>query len=131
MSQPDAPSRRLSDALLRRPALAAAVCLIVGISAHRISWHVPNLWLALSAILLLLAAIFFPRAILSRIALALSILAAGIAAAQIERFGYPADHIAQFAQDRPRLARVELTVDQAPRVLSGGVAGRVARQVIQ
>jgi competence protein ComEC len=120
----------LSNAILRRPILWAAICFILGIAAHRaVLPHLP-LQLTLAAALLL-ATFIFRRHALSALLLALAIFLLGLSRAQLESFYFPANHISRFTSDEPELAWVEMRIVSEPRVLAGAISFRpiLPRQV--
>ncbi|MEZ0268368.1 MAG: ComEC/Rec2 family competence protein [Phycisphaerae bacterium] len=105
--------------LARRPLLSAGLCLIAGILLHPILPPAPVAWLTISAICLPIALLLARIPAVSTAALALAILSLGVAAAHLQRFHFPADHIATFTADDPKLAEIELRIDQPPRTLAG------------
>lgn len=111
--------RSLRDAILRRPILPAAGCFILGIFAHpHLPLH-PLLALAIAAGALLLILLLRSRPAMADALLALAIFLCGSTAAQLQAFYYPPHHIAHFTTDQPRLAQLELQIDQPPRLLQG------------
>jgi competence protein ComEC len=111
-------SRSKVSASARRPALVLVLSFIIGICLHAAAPHCPQIWLILSTVFAIVAAILFHQPRLCSVLLILAIVNAGIAIAQIEAFYYPADTIAAYATDDPRLAWLELQIDHEPRVLS-------------
>jgi competence protein ComEC len=111
-------SRRVIGQIPRRPAVLAAVALMLGICVYEIVPQYPIAWLIVLAALILTAAIFIHHAIVCAISLLLTTIVAGIALAQVQEFYYPRDHIGSFATDQPRLAKMELRVDDPPRLMS-------------
>jgi competence protein ComEC len=109
--------------LTRRPFLSAAIALILGVLCHAAAPHAPRVWLALAGAGAVLALAFWRRAVLSMLSLVISIALVGVGVAQIARFQFPDDDIAAFTADQPRLAEVELVLDQPPRVLSSSATG--------
>jgi competence protein ComEC len=106
--------------LARRPAFTAAAALIAGITLHPAAPDWPRLWLALSATTAITALLLLrlaPRP--STAALITALAALGLAVAQLEKFRFPADHVLAWTTDTPRLAELELTLDQPPRILTG------------
>lgn len=133
----DAPQPKLTR-LTRRPAVWAALCLIAGILVHAIAADSPKLWLALAAGSAALALCVIRWTAPSTIALASSLIFAGIAAAQLEHFHFPASDISAYTTSVSHLAEIELIIDDPPRVLNQtSPAGRplpprqVSRGVVQ
>ena len=137
-SSPEKAPQALNE-LAHRPFLSAAVVLIAGILCHGVMPHTPRVWLALAGALAVVCIACGRREVPSTICLALAIGLCGVAVAQVARFQFADDDIAAFTSDTPRLAEVELVLDQPPRVIasaSGGgrpipprqvTAGRVTR----
>ncbi|HEX2972153.1 MAG TPA: DNA internalization-related competence protein ComEC/Rec2 [Tepidisphaeraceae bacterium] len=140
MDNTGTPSSSWADVFLRRPILSVAALFIAGIFAHPHLLVRPGLWLATSATLLTGSFLARSREILSQVLLSLCILLAGLAAAQLEKYCYPANHISQFTTDQSRLAQVELLITDPPRVLanppslgrlpSRQVARAIARRIL-
>jgi competence protein ComEC len=110
--------------LARRPALSAAVAMILGVLAHRVAADVPRLWVVLSAAGAVLAVVttkLAPR--VSTAALAGAVALLGLGVAQLERFHFAADHVVRYTTDAARLAEVELVIDQPPRLLTNEMPG--------
>jgi competence protein ComEC len=103
----------------RRPAVLLAVALMAGIGLHDHLPIDPRLWLIGTAAMVVLAIVIRRRGWPAMLALLLGMTAAGVAVAQLEAFYYPADHIARYTTDTPRLAQLEVHLDTPPRVLSG------------
>src|SRR4051794_16849269 len=130
--------------LARRPAVSAAAALILGISLHPLAPHPPRTWLTLPPPPALIAFAGLrrpprpphpprpgppppppapliaspgvpPPPRLSTAALITALAALGLAVAQLEQFRFPADHVIAYSTDTPRLAEVELVIDQPPR----------------
>lgn len=102
--------------LARRPLLCAALLLIAGILAHRVLPDAAATWIALATLGAVIA--LFRIRFVATLALGVAIFLAGVAAAQLEHFHFAPDHIATFTTDQPRLAEVELTLTQPPRLLT-------------
>jgi len=119
MSEGGASSRRDVGAVARRPAVAVAVLFMLGIALHDVLPHRPDVLLVMAGLLVAGAVIAFEWATVCSLCVACAILLCGIAAAQVERFFYAHDHVSAFATDVPRLARVELCLGEAPRLLTG------------
>jgi competence protein ComEC len=92
-------------------------CFIVGIALHSVVPCYPQIWLSLLAILGLIGVILFRQPRVCCAMLMGAIVCAGVAAAQIEAFYYPPNHIGAYATDDPRLAWLELQIDHEPRIL--------------
>src|SRR5688572_14057888 len=110
------------DAFTRRPLVPAALLLILGTLLHRLAWASPAFWAGAATGYLVLALACLRVRWFATVALALAITAAGIAAAQHQAFLYPSNHITHFTTDARRLAHVELTIDQPPRILTASAA---------
>ena len=110
--------RDLGDALMRRPAVPAAGVFIGGILLHASLPACAIIYIASGLIAAILAARTFRRSRLSASLLAISIFFAGIAVAQLEAFYFPLDDISGYATDEPRLANIELQIDQPLRILT-------------
>src|SRR5689334_10235447 len=106
------------SSLARRPAVLAAALFMVGIGVHAYVPHRPALWVAALAALLLLGWRASAWISVSIVSLALAMIIAGIAAAQVKGFFYPRDHVSAFASDEPRLAQVEMDLIQPPRIIT-------------
>lgn len=102
--------------LARRPLVPVALALIVGISLSDALPHAAWLWLSLAAVALI-TAVRIRSAFVASVCLLLTTLTAGVAVAQLDRFYYPAVHLARFAADDRRLAGVEMELREAPRVV--------------
>src|SRR5688572_1954363 len=103
----------------RRPAAAAAVLFMIGIAAHDLAPHRPDVWLVMAGLLVVATVIAGRWSFVSPACLACAIVLSGAAAAQVERFHYAADHVSAFASEARRLAQVELYLDEPPRLLTG------------
>ena len=102
----------------RRPAVSAAVCFAAGIAAHAVLPHAPGAWIGALAVLLVVTLLAGGRRWASFVT-AGAVAVAGVASAQVSAFYYPRDHVSAYAADTPRLAQLELLIDQPPRVLVG------------
>src|SRR4051812_36768763 len=98
--------------LARRPLLSAAVCLIAGILLHPSLPSSPTAWLTVTLVALTLA--FVRPSAVAPPALAFAILCLGVAAAQLHRSYFAAHDVATFTADPPRLAELEIRLDQPP-----------------
>ena len=108
----------------RRPALLAAALFMIGIAVHSVLPHRPVIWIVAIAALLLGAWKVLRRPHLSSSLLAFATLLGGVAAAQLSAFSYPRDHVSAFAADEPRLAMVEMTLVQPPRIITTPLGAR-------
>ena len=102
----------------RRPAVLAALLFIAGIALHPYLPHRPVLWLIWLATILAAAVVCRRSPRLGSVLIALGMIVAGLATAQLQAYFYPRAHISAFAADRPRLAQLELRIDHPPRVLT-------------
>jgi len=106
--------------LARRPAFSAAAALVAGIALHPVTPDLPRTWLALAAAAALTAILLLRLAPRSSTAALITALAAlGLAVAQLEKYRFPADHVIAYTTETPRLAEIELKIDQPPRTLTG------------
>ena len=119
------PNVRLDRIGAYRPALPAAVLLVVGIAGHRLLPVVPLLWLIVLLLLIVGAAIFSKKAILCSTLIAPAIMLCGITSAQLAASFFPGNHISAFASDEPRLAWVEARIEETPRIIESPPRGRV------
>jgi competence protein ComEC len=104
-------------ALQKRPAASAAAVFIGGIVLHPLLAHRPGVWIADAVVLAVTAMLWIDRRLGGAIALALSVLLCGVAAGQIESFQFRSNDISGYSTDQPRLARIELLVDEPLRVI--------------
>jgi competence protein ComEC len=97
--------------------LSAVLCLIAGLLLHRLAPAEPGLYLLITALLLIPAIgwITWPR--LSTVCLAAALLLSGLTLAQLAAFYYPADDIAAFSDEEPRLVQVTLRIDEPPQTI--------------
>jgi competence protein ComEC len=98
-----------------QPAVACLAFLAGGIGLCE---HVPRLpwvWLVVSAGMILVGV--WPRGLIADVAMAAALMGVGLGAAQIERFGFAANHIWSYTTDGDRLAQVEVSVDEPPRII--------------
>jgi competence protein ComEC len=115
------PTRRYPDPrgpLARRPAVLAAAMFIGGIFLHTALPAWPFVWMTLVVLSGIAAIVWFRRGVVSSVCIAIALLLCGLLVAQREAFFYAADHIGSFASERPRLAQLELQIDNEPRILS-------------
>ena len=115
---------QINAILFRCPLLPAAILLILGIASHSSLAVLPVYWIAAIAILIGLSWILRRRHFLASAALAGAIYFSGVEAAQLSHFQYARDDIGTFAADAPRLAWVEATIVDAPRLIEPPAAGR-------
>lgn len=112
------PSRHWGQSLPRRPAVPAAVLLILGIIIHSSLPHRPIIWLVMIVLLLIGTGVSIPWRWVPSICLMAAIFILGVVVAQIQHYYYPTNGISAYATDQPRLARLELRIDQPPRILT-------------
>jgi competence protein ComEC len=103
--------------LLRaRPMVGVAIALMVGIGVHH---NVPAAaWAYIATGAFFTAAAFFTRGFFSTLLILLSIVCAGTALSQLSQYQYAPNHIAHYASDIRRLAQLELSIDEAPRIVT-------------
>ena len=119
MADGAAPSRRAAGGpVAGRPAVAAALLFAFGIAIHPALPHRPGVGLGILACVLVAVGRSLGRPRLASALLACALTVAGVTAAQLSAFYYPARHVSAFAGDDPRLAQLELHVDHPPRVLT-------------
>jgi competence protein ComEC len=116
--------RQINSIVVCRPALPVAILFILGIASHPLLPLVPILGLLWIAMLLCLALVLRRRPVISTIAIATAIYSSGICAGQLAHYDYPANHIGAFSSDEPRLAWVEGTIADAPRLIEPPQGGR-------
>lgn len=104
-------------ALQRRPAASAAAVFIGGIVLHPALPHRPGLWIVSAITLAVIALLWLDRRVGGVVALALSVLLCGVAAGQIESFCFRSNDINGYSTEQPRLARMELLIDEPLRVI--------------
>jgi competence protein ComEC len=114
------PSRRIVSGLITgRPAVPVAVLFALGIVAHSVVPHRPWVWLAgIAAVLVPAWCIWRTMPRVCSALIAFGFAAAGLATGQLGAFYFPRGHVSAFASAEPRLAQLELQLDQAPRVLT-------------
>src|SRR5215211_5259367 len=111
-------ARDVGNPVALRPAVPAAVLLIVGIVLYR---HVPVLpLLGVCLVALFAAAAFFliKHSRLSTASIAAGLVCAGTTLAQLYAFQFPPNDIGAFSGDDARLANLELEILTPPRVLT-------------
>jgi competence protein ComEC len=123
-SPPAAGQTRLGR-FARRPAVGAAAALMVGIALHSSLPDRPALWLAIAAAAAIAAVTCWRWGGVANVLLAFAMIGVGASVGQLERFHFRPDDIVLYTTDAPRLAEVELEIDQPPRVLTqNSPAGR-------
>ncbi len=110
--------REVSNALARRPLVATAGVFIGGVLLHASFPACALAYIATGLITAIFAAISFRHARRSALLLTIAIFLAGLSAAQLEAFYFPVNDISDYATDDPRLARIELQLDQPLRILT-------------
>jgi competence protein ComEC len=123
---------KVQDQLVRRPLLTATVFLILGIAGHRVVEVGPRILIALVAACVALAVVSRQRAV-ADVIIGIALVLVGVAVARLDGFYFSNDHIGRFTREHPRLARLEVEVVTAPRVISSGGDARPlpARQIMQ
>lgn len=101
----------------RRPAAGAAILLIGGILLHRLIPDIPAIWLTVCGATVAVAMACLRWRTISTAALSLALITLGAAVAQLEDYHFPAGDISAYTAEVSRLAEIELTIDQPPRVL--------------
>jgi competence protein ComEC len=109
---------------LQRPAFPLAASFVIGISLAFVFPCHPVVWLAMVVALLVASAIALGRPIICSSLLLGAAALAGTAAAQLEHFYCPANHIAAFTTEEPRLAQLEVRLTSPPRLLTQPAQGR-------
>src|SRR5450432_2909280 len=121
MEQEPQPSRASSferePPLQQTPALAIALSLAAGIALGSNVPVIPCAWLGLAGLLFILAVICQRQRLFANASMAGAIVVVGLTAAQIERFEFPSNSIAQYTTKGDRFAELELRIDQSPRLL--------------
>lgn len=118
------PCGRFQGVVARRPAVAAAVLFILGISLHGHVAVGPLGWLVLLLVLVVASVLWIRRGQVASVLLAAGVLVGGIVAGQLASFYYPSDDISAFVGEEPRLGWVEGTITVAPRIVEGAQRGR-------
>lgn len=116
--------RQINAILFRYPLVPAATFLILGIASHPLLPVLPANWIAAIAMLIALGCVVRTRQLFASMVVAAAIFLSGVEAGQLFHFQYPRDHIGAFAADEPRLAWVEATIVDAPRLIEPPPAGR-------
>src|SRR5258706_549965 len=124
---------KIKDAVVRRPLVVAVVLLILEISAHRVISLGPGLVIGICVGLVMLSFLLQKWNRAADLLLGAAVLGCGVAVAQLEECYFSRGHIANFTTDQRRLARVEIEIVTAPRILGMGDPNRplAPRQVAQ
>jgi len=124
---------KIKDAVVRRPLVVAVVFLILGISAHRVMSAGPGVVMGIAAGLVLVSFLVRRWAWAGDLLLGVAVLGCGVAVAQLEESYFSRGHIANFTTEQRRLARVEIEIVTAPRLIGMGDPNRALapRQVMQ
>lgn len=101
------------------PAAPVAALLVFGIALHEVLPTVSRYTLGSAAVFVALALLLFRFGRVSSLLIGVAIFLAGAALADLHHFRFPSNYVVHFASDAPRLAMLELDIDQAPRILSG------------
>jgi len=131
MAEPTSPPA-VSDPLERRPALAAAIVLILGISAHDVFPAHPLWWIAIAVAASAASLLFARREFFSCGFLAAAIFFVSLACAQLFGNFYSSNDIGSFTTDESRLVQLETEIIDPPRTLRSATArgiGSGQRQV--
>ncbi len=117
MEQPSHLTLGLVAFLQARPAVIFGLLLAIGIGFSNLLPCKPGLWLIIAAALLIPAArARWPLA--GAALLGCATFWVGLSAAQIEQYRFPTDSISNYTADTDEFARLELAIDQPPRLLS-------------
>ncbi|HVT91011.1 MAG TPA: ComEC/Rec2 family competence protein [Tepidisphaeraceae bacterium] len=103
----------------RRPAVPVVLALIGGILCIHFLPAWPVVWLIMLAVFIGTAFALWKRPFFCSAALLGAIFVAGLLVVQVEAFYYPKNDIGLFATDDPRLAQLELHLDDPPRDIIG------------
>lgn len=106
--------------LREHPAIVVTLLVAAGIALGDVVPARPGLWLCGAAGLLTIAALIGRRPAIATGLIAGGILLTGLAAAQIDRFAYPANSIANYTTEADRFAEVEVAIEQSPRLVVPG-----------
>src|SRR4051812_44125168 len=123
---PAAAGQKKLGRFARRPAVGAAVALMVGIALHSSVPDRPAVWLAMAAgVAVAAGGIGRWAGGVANVLLALAVMGVGVSVGRFERYHFRADDIVRYTTDAARLAEVEMEIDQPPRVLTqNSPAGR-------
>src|SRR6266568_3153112 len=124
---------KIKDAVVRRPLVMAVVFLILGIGGHRMVTVGPGLVMGVCAGLLVVSFLMRRWSWAADVLLGAAVLGCGVAVAQLEECYFSRWHIANFTSEQRRLARVEIEIVTAPRIIGTGDPNRPLppRQVAQ
>ena len=117
-------AERVEGVVARRPAVAAAILLMVGITLHRTLPVHPWVWLTLAIGAVAGAAFTLRRSITCSALLSLATILAGCAATQIAYLYFAPDDVGAFAGSSRELAWVQGTVEETPRWVESSGRGR-------
>jgi competence protein ComEC len=110
---------RPTPSVRRAPAVPAAIGMLVGVAAQGVAPALVVAWLVVFGSLTCLAAgPLRRRPVLATATLCLAWVVAGLLAGQLAGLYYPPDHVGHYASDDSRLAQVELSLDDPPRVIT-------------
>ena len=115
---------RINSLFTLRPAVPAAVLLIVGIIAHAWLPNEPLAWLIASALLIGAASFSLRHGMICSALIGLAILSTGIASGQLASSWFPRNHIGAFVGAEPRLGWVEARIRETPRTIESPPRGR-------
>jgi len=115
MEQTAGQSRQRTFYFHAQPAAASLIFLAGGIALCDRMPRLPWLWLIISAAMISIT--LWRRGLISDVAISIALIGLGLAAAQIERFGFAPNHIWNYTSENERLAQVELSIDESPRII--------------
>jgi competence protein ComEC len=115
---PNARPQKAIGQVPRRPAVPAAVALIVGIFLHESLPAWPVVWISVLAALIAASIVSFRRAWLCTLTILSGTIVAGAVLTQSVDCFYARNHISAFATDQQRLAQMEMRLDHPPRDLT-------------
>ncbi|MCC6423868.1 MAG: ComEC/Rec2 family competence protein [Phycisphaerales bacterium] len=102
--------------MAKRPLVGAVVFLILGIVAHDHLFIHPAIHLLLAGICATASLMALQHERISAILLAMGLFFAGIVGGQLRHFYFSPHEIGTYARAKPRLARVELRIDDPPQI---------------
>lgn len=108
-----------AESLQRRPAVTLAVLLIVGIIGGLFAPLCVKVYFAIAIGGWFLSVLLRRHAVACSLALGVTAIFAGCVTGQLDRSGFSTNHIANFTNDNPVLARLRLRIDDPPRTLIG------------
>jgi competence protein ComEC len=108
----------------RRPALPAAIFFILGTASPGLIPFLPVMFLILISCLIVLAWVLRKQSAACSIGIAVAIYLCGACSGKLAHFDFPSNHIGAFANQEPRLAWVEGTISEAPRLIESPGGGR-------